>query len=199
MAIQVFLAFLEDSFSDRPGESWIRRGLYQLSNFRNNTIITPENWSRLVAPGSHINMTMLLDRYLARFPKSYEQCPVASCLGKIEKLGLATSKWFDFCFFESPKAPLGGDNLITVLSSVCEIDVHISDIPSSGTGIDPVKSNGGPLQLEDDLLVQNTTGLVRPPAVTADAKSNHDQVMISTPLTLYISNVLIGSAWATIR
>jgi hypothetical protein len=101
VAIQVFRAFLEDSFSDRPGESWIKRGLYQLSHFRGNTIINPNNWSRLVAPGSHINMAMLLDRYLARFPTSYEQCPVAGCLGKIEKSeGLSASTWSGFRLLE---------------------------------------------------------------------------------------------------
>ncbi|KAF4631000.1 hypothetical protein G7Y89_g7137 [Cudoniella acicularis] len=57
-------------------------------------------------------------------------------------------------------------NIVTILSSVCKIDVHISDIQSSGTGINSVKSIGTSLQPEDNLQVPNPTGLVTAPAVT---------------------------------
>ncbi|CZR55057.1 uncharacterized protein PAC_04943 [Phialocephala subalpina] len=87
---KVFQAFLEDSFAGSPGASWVELGLYQLANARNGLTISSDTWSRMISPGSHINMSMLVGQVLARTSKSQsseEVCPTLDCEGVLQKAG----------------------------------------------------------------------------------------------------------------
>jgi len=43
------------------------------------------SWSKMISPGSHVNMSMLIDQYLARNPQDNDtKCPVRSCKGALQ-------------------------------------------------------------------------------------------------------------------
>jgi hypothetical protein len=96
--MQVFRAFLEDSFSARPGSSWVEMGLYQLASARNGSRITPESWSKMISPGSHVKMSMLINHFLAsKLKTSKAISPSPDCSGLLQKqdfFDTRLKKWF---------------------------------------------------------------------------------------------------------
>ncbi|KAE9377696.1 hypothetical protein N431DRAFT_478870 [Stipitochalara longipes BDJ] len=59
----VFKAFLEDSFAKTPGSPWVEQGLYKLVDGKSNLAITPDSWSQMIIPGSHVIMSLFIEPF----------------------------------------------------------------------------------------------------------------------------------------
>lgn len=84
VSYKVFQAFLQDSFAERPGASWVDRGLYRLSNARSGQAITRYTWSKMVSPGSHIHMFMFIADSIRNKRNDDERCPAGHCNGVLQ-------------------------------------------------------------------------------------------------------------------
>ncbi|TGO15312.1 hypothetical protein BTUL_0042g00830 [Botrytis tulipae] len=78
---QVFQAFLYQSFSDTVAKPWVERGSYILANKSEKSALTADTWPRIIKPGCHIEMAMLLDYSNRR----EDRCPDTSCSGVLIK------------------------------------------------------------------------------------------------------------------
>jgi hypothetical protein len=88
----MFLAFLEDAFSGAPGSSWVDRHLYQLSNALSGSVLSSEPWSRMVSPGTHVNMAMVV--FHAR-KHDQNSCHSPNCGGILQDMPPPIAKqWF---------------------------------------------------------------------------------------------------------
>ncbi|KAF7946448.1 hypothetical protein EAE96_009446 [Botrytis aclada] len=85
---QVFQAFLHQSFSGTIGKPWVERGSYFLANRSDNASLTADTWSRIVKPGCHVEMAMLLE-YIGTVKK---RCPNTSCPGALANVPEPTRK-----------------------------------------------------------------------------------------------------------
>jgi hypothetical protein len=89
-------AFLEDSFSGQPGAMWVERGLYRLYNARNGLSITQNTWSKMISPGAHVHMSMLISQDLPIEQNEDEhRCPAIRCNGILRSSPqFSLKKWF---------------------------------------------------------------------------------------------------------
>ncbi|KAF7939693.1 hypothetical protein EAE99_001498 [Botrytis elliptica] len=84
---QVFQAFLYQSFSDTVGKPWVERGSYLLANKSEKSALTADTWSRIIKPGCHIEMAIVLDYS----NKLKDRCPDTSCSGVL--ISITNSTW----------------------------------------------------------------------------------------------------------
>ncbi|KAF5869633.1 uncharacterized protein Bfra_010830 [Botrytis fragariae] len=84
---QVFQAFLCQSFSDTVGQPWVERGSYLLANKSEKSALTADTWSRIIKPGCHIEMAMVLDYN----NKLTNRCPDTNCSGAL--INMTHSTW----------------------------------------------------------------------------------------------------------
>ncbi|CCD49879.1 hypothetical protein BofuT4_P095870.1 [Botrytis cinerea T4] len=85
---QIFQVFLHQSFHDTIGKPWVERGSYFLANRSDNAALTADTWSRIVKPGCHVEMAMLLD-YMSTAEK---RCPNTGCPGVLTSISGSTPK-----------------------------------------------------------------------------------------------------------
>ncbi|KAF7940654.1 uncharacterized protein EAE97_006840 [Botrytis byssoidea] len=84
---QAFQAFLYQSFSDTVGKPWVERGSYLLANKSEKSALTADTWSRIIKPGCHVEMTMVLDYN----NKLENRCPDTICSGVL--INMTNSTW----------------------------------------------------------------------------------------------------------
>ena len=70
----VFETFLKGEFRDAPGKRQVLAGQYTISDPR-GTLVTKENWSQFIFPGSEITMSVILTMLRLQIGK----CPRPSC------------------------------------------------------------------------------------------------------------------------
>jgi len=77
---KVFKAFLEESFSNTAGSSWVEKGMYTLTEAKTKKRLTPDTWATMIYPGSHVVMFMLVEQWFFL----HTLCPTPHCLGTLE-------------------------------------------------------------------------------------------------------------------
>ncbi|KAN0094209.1 hypothetical protein V8E51_017393 [Hyaloscypha variabilis] len=77
---KVFKAFLEESFSNTVGSSWVEKGMYTLTEAKTKKRLTPDTWATMIYPGSHVVMFMLVEQWFFL----HTSCPTPHCLGTLE-------------------------------------------------------------------------------------------------------------------
>ncbi|KAI0854864.1 hypothetical protein F4860DRAFT_498050 [Xylaria cubensis] len=81
-SFKILEAFIQHEFKDLPGTAWVNRGRYLIFSLTNNQVLDEHNWSSIVAPGTRISMSMLLQKRLVSSSNLIEQrCPEISCSG----------------------------------------------------------------------------------------------------------------------
>jgi len=84
---------LKTTFLDAAGATWVERGLYQLTNARNRTVLGRKTWSSKISPGSHVHISMLIEQSHGK--KLTNRCPNSDCSGTLEEnIGASEKSWF---------------------------------------------------------------------------------------------------------
>ena len=91
----MFDSFLRTEFKDKPGEERVFQKQYLIMDARSNdAVVTEEEWSRLVFPGSQLTMSVLIEKL--RSTIAANKCPKSGCTG-IGKFGDSRSGFLTWC------------------------------------------------------------------------------------------------------
>jgi hypothetical protein len=72
--------FLRTEFKDKPGEERVFRKQYLIVDSKSkDAVVTEQEWSQLVFPGSHLAMSILIERL--RSTIAANKCPKSDCTG----------------------------------------------------------------------------------------------------------------------
>jgi hypothetical protein len=86
----VFQSMLKCEFEALPGESRVLQGQFHIINARRKTqIISPEQWSQIVFPGSEISMSIIIDK----LPLKRGICPRPGCDNPLDLIKSPLVTW----------------------------------------------------------------------------------------------------------
>lgn len=79
----MFDTFLRGEFKDKPGQERVLQKQYLIMDTKSaDSIITEEEWSQLVFPGSHLTMLILTEQLQSLYAAN--ECPKQGCTGEGE-------------------------------------------------------------------------------------------------------------------